>query len=138
MSRFFISSAGIFVFFLLANMCTSNSTDTGLPGTYVIEKDKRFLIVDETGKEWEGTHAVKKYGMAPQGFQFGLGPFAIRPVLNPQLLSPGAENYALDNDEFLVLGAEISGDARAYSIDKLSDVEIGDDQFGEIHVAVAD
>ncbi|MFQ5632050.1 MAG: hypothetical protein ACE5I1_25040 [bacterium] len=135
----FMQKANFFLLIitLLSYSCSQNSTESNLAPTAVIEKDRRFFILDETGKEWEITHAVKKYGMQPYEFQFGLGPFAIRPVLQPQLLSPGDENYPPNNAEFLILGSTLNGESRAYSIDKLSDNEIVDEQFGEAHVAVA-
>lgn len=48
------------------------------------------IIIDNKGKEWNITHAVKTYEMNPEHFQFGLGPFAIQPILNPKFINPGS------------------------------------------------
>jgi len=100
-------------------------------------RDNRIFIVDNTGKEWDVTHAANVYGMQPDRFQFGLGPNAIRPIQNPKFLSPGDAGYPADNDDRLVIGSVFNGVNRAYPIDVLSSHEIVDDVFGDTHVAVA-
>ncbi len=99
--------------------------------------DGKILIIDDTGKEWDVTHAVKQYGFVASQFQFGLGPNAIRPILNPKHLSPGDPGYPAPNATFAVLGVSIEGDARAYPISVLAVHEIADEVFGETHVAAA-
>ncbi len=114
-----------------------SSDVSGPNGAKVEIKDGRYLIVDNTGKKWDVTHAKEKYGMEPAEFQFGLGPFAIKPILNPKMLSPGDTGYPFDNETFLVLATEINNDPRAYSIGVLSIHEIADEIFADAHVAVA-
>ena len=114
-----------------------SSDVSGPDGAKVEMKDGRYLIVDNTGKKWDVTHAKEKYGMEPAEFQFGLGPFAIKPILNPKMLSPGDTGYPLDNETFLVLATEINNDSRAYSIRVMSIHEIADEKFADVHVAVA-
>ncbi len=115
--------------------CSSNVS--GPDGAKVIRIDGKVLIEDNTGKRWDVTHAEEKYGMEPAEFQFGLGPFAIKPILNPKMLSPGDTGYPLDDETFLVLATEINKDARAYSIRVMSIHEIADEVFADAHVAVA-
>ena len=103
----------------------------------VVQRDDRILIVDRTGKEWDVTHAVQKYGFVAENFQFGLGPFAIRPILKPEMLSPGDAGYPDPRETFLVLGTVINNEARAYPIPVMTWHEIADESFGETHVAVA-
>jgi hypothetical protein len=100
-------------------------------------RDGRIFIVDNTGKEWDVTHAANAYGKQPERFQFGLGPDAIRPIQNPKFLNPGDAGYPADNDDRLVIGSVFNGVNRAYPIDVLSSHEIVDDVFGDAHVAVA-
>ena len=73
----------------------------------------------------------------PHLFQYGLGPYAIRPILDPEMLSRGERGYPADNEIFLVLGTEIDNDARAYPLEVMSYIEIVDEKFGNTHVAVA-
>ena len=94
------------------------------------------IIVDATGKEWDVTHAALKYGFDPAGFQYGLGPYAIQPIQNPEMLSPGMVGYPRDDDSFPVLGFAVDGDARAYPISVLRRHEVVDESFGDVHVAV--
>jgi hypothetical protein len=114
-----------------------SSDVSGPDGAKVIRTDGKVLIEDNTGKRWDVTHAEAKYGMEPAEFQFGLGPFAIKPILNPKMLSPGDPGYPFDNETFLVLATQINNDSRAYSIRVMSYHEIADEKFADVHVAVA-
>ncbi len=104
--------------------------------TQVKEEGDRIFIVDQTGMEWDITHAVRAYGMRPELFQFGLGPYAIRPIINPRMLSPGEGGYPTGDQTHIVIGTTIGGESRAYSIDDLNAHEIVDEVFGDVHVAV--
>jgi hypothetical protein len=66
----------------------------------------RIILVDRTGKEWDITHAVKRYGMEPKRFNFGLEPFAIQPLLNPVMLDPGVPGHPPDDEMFPVIGSK--------------------------------
>jgi hypothetical protein len=70
-------------------------------------------------------------------FQFGLGPFAIRPIQNPKFLYKDYPGYPNSDANFLVIGISVEKDIRAYPIDILTQHEIVDDKFGNTHVAVA-
>ena len=107
----------------------------GNPETYEQSGD-RLYIKDSTGKSWDVTHA-QKYGLQPSEFQFGLGPYAIPPLMNPQMLSPGNPDYPSEEEEFIVLGTSLNGFTRAYPINVMSRHEVANEQFGEAHVAVA-
>jgi hypothetical protein len=102
----------------------------------VKEEGDKILIVDQTGKEWDITHAVENYGMGAGGWQFGLGPNTIRPIIDPQYVGPGDRGFPDPNKEHIVIGTTIGGDSRAYSIDDLNAHEVVDDVFGDVHVAV--
>ena len=100
-------------------------------------EEEKVFITDHTGKSWDVTHAVRKYGMEPSMFGNGLGPFAIKPIINASMLSPGDLNYPLDSQGILVIGTSLNGFTRAYPIEILSRFEVANEKFGEAHVAVA-
>jgi hypothetical protein len=104
----------------------SNNTDSG-----------KIFIKDRTGKKWDITHAVNKYGFEPNKFQFGLGPFAIRPILNPEFLSPVDQNYPSNSANDLVIGTVINEITRAYPLSILVSHEVANDDFDRTYVAVA-
>ena len=93
-------------------------------------------ITDRTGKAWEVGNAGK-YGLRPGGFQVGLGPRAIPPINNPVMAVPGDPAYPSDGSTALVMGVDLNGATRAYSLAVMSRHEIVNEVFGEAHVAVA-
>jgi len=101
-----------------------------------ITPNNRIIIVDQTGKRWDISYAVEAFGFEPSRFQFGLGPDAIKPILNATMLSPGDQGYPLPNKR-LVLATRINNKSRAYPIDIMSQHEIVDERFGDTHTAVA-
>ena len=103
------------------------------------EDDKpgdKIYITDRTGKNWDVTHAVENYGFETGNFQYGLGPYAIMPINNPEMISPGKSNYPDDNSTETIIGLNIDGDARAYPIRILSRHEVVNDRVGDKNVAV--
>jgi len=50
------------------------------------ESPDPVILVDRTGKEWDVTTAVHKYGFKLEHFEYGLGPFAIRPIIDGDML----------------------------------------------------
>lgn len=115
--------------------CTDSSSG---PEPIRIKQDtEEVAIVDQTGKRWDVTHAKVKYGFDPDKFQFGLGPNAIPPIMQPEMLSPGELGYPTDYQEFFVLGTSLNGHTRAYPLYIMKSYEIANEQFGEAHVAVA-
>jgi hypothetical protein len=94
-------------------------------------------MTDITGKVWDVTHAARNYGMGPRNFEYGLGPFAIPPIMNARMLSPGDLNYPQDSHGTLVIGTSLNGFTRAYPVEILGQFEIANEQFGDAHVAVA-
>ena len=93
-------------------------------------------ITDRTGKAWEVGNA-RKYGLVPGGFQFGLGPGAIPPINNPVMAVPGDSAYPSDGSTSRVMGVDLNGAIRAYSLAVMSRHEVVNEVFGEAHVAVA-
>ena len=99
-----------------------DDTDTG-----PIIIDGRVLIQDRTGKLWDITYAVNELQMSADQFNYGLGPDAILPIIDPQFSLPGDEDYPPDDAPFLVLGVTVAGEHRAYRIAQLSSHEVVDD-----------
>jgi hypothetical protein len=135
----------IFLLLILAaifmNASCSDSTSSPPGPVQVFQRNDRIFIQDQTGKNWDVTHAVEQYNFNASGFQYGLGPNAIRPILSPVLLSSEQAGFPNASNTFLVIGIEVNGDARAYSISILSDHEVANDRFGktspESYTAVA-
>lgn len=98
--------------------------------------DDRIFIQDQTGKKWDVTHAVQEYGMDPDNFNFGLGPDAIPPIVNPVFLVPGDAGYPSPSRTFQVVGVTVSGESRAYPVSVLTGHEVVNDRFGSTYVAV--
>ena len=129
--------------FLLILSCRETGTSSNIQGTTVIvdtdsSDSSRIFIEDRTGKKWDVTHAVRFYKFKADGFQFGSGPFAIKPILNPIMLSPGDTGYPAPDATIpnQVIGTTINGDTRAYPLDYLDLREIANDSFKDTHVAV--
>ena len=110
--------------------------NSGGPASGDDDPGEKVYITDRTGKKWDVTHAIANYGFDTKNFQYGLGPFAITPINNPQMLSPGEPGYPSDNSTEAVIGLNIDGDARAYPIRTLSRHEVVNDRVGGKDVAV--
>ena len=130
-----------FLVLLLIFSCQETSTKSnGEPAEVIFEPDSsdttKIFIRDKTGKKWDITHAVNKYGFVPKRFQFGLGPFAILPILEPQFLSPEDPGYRSVGENEPVIGVDLNGIARAYPLSILRGHEIVDEKFASTYVAV--
>ncbi len=128
--RFFI------LFLAVYQGCTTSSTSPESPQEVERVADKIF-ITDLAGQSWDVTHAVKTYNFIARDFQYGLGKHAIPPLIFPDFLLPGSPNYPRDDDDFLVLGVSLNGEARAYPLFEMSFHEVSNETFGETHVAPA-
>jgi hypothetical protein len=69
----------------------------------------------------------------PDGFRGVLPRDAIRPIYDPQFVSASEAGW---NDQALVVGLEINGDARAYPVSALNRREIVNDHVGKTPVLV--
>lgn len=96
-----------------------------------------IYIIDQTGKRWNVSHAVSQYGFVAEQFQFGLGPDAIKPILNPEMLCPGDPGYPDDSDNMVVIGLSLEEPARAYPLNIMSTHEVANENIEDTHVAVA-
>ena len=126
----FIGLAG-----LLACSSSTSSSAAEDPAP-VVQQEKRIFIIDRTGKQWDVTHAVKKYGFNADEFQFGLGPNAIPPINNPIFVQIGDPSFPSLNQTFLVIGTILNDEARAYPLFTLPSHEVVNDRCGDQYVAI--
>ncbi|KAA3615984.1 MAG: DUF3179 domain-containing protein [Calditrichaeota bacterium] len=124
------------LFIMACNSVTEPGSGTTQP-VDIIEEDEKIFITDLTGKKWDITHAVNEYGFIPNQFSYGLGPFAIQPINNPEFAQSGDSNFPSPQSPTLIMGTELSGDSRAYAIGIMSRFEVANDKFGTLNVAVA-
>lgn len=94
------------------------------------------VITDVEGEAWDVTTAVYDYGMDPAKFEHGLGKNAILPLETPAMLAPGDRGYPGDDATFLVIGAFVSPDARAYGKLDVIRHEVVNEVIAGAHVAV--
>ena len=92
---------------------------------------------DATGKVWDLTFARDEVGMNSSAFTGGGGIGSFPIVTDPKMLYEGDAGYPADDDDFVVVGVDMNGSARAYSLDALIGVEVTNDHFGDDYVAVA-
>jgi hypothetical protein len=98
----------------------------------VHEEDGKTFIVDQKGERWEITQAIGQ-GFSPEGFQFGIGRDAIRPLDDQHL---GTEETKLPGRS-RVIGISGEASAHAYSIRRLTRHEIANTRLGDIPIAAA-
>ena len=92
---------------------------------------------DGTGKVWDLTFARDEVGMNSAAFTGGGGIGSFPIVTDPKMLYEGDAEYPANDDDFLVIGVDINGSARAYSISSLTGIEVVNEHFGDDYVAVA-
>jgi hypothetical protein len=131
----------LMIIFILS--CSERSTSTFSDDLALVETvddttgdGNKIYIVDRSDKRWDVSHAVNHYGFDPEQFRHGLGPFSIKPLLDPQLISPGESDYPGPNNISIVIGTTINGESRAYPLSTVVAFEIVDEQFDSIFVAV--
>jgi hypothetical protein len=136
-----ITPLSLLLILLLILSCRESGSSSQEDITEVIFKPDTtdsggIFIRDWTGKEWDVTHAVEKYGFEAERFRHGLGPYAIQPILNPELISTEDPRFNDIDGENLVIGTVINGSARAYPLSVLRSHEIVNEKFYRTHVAV--
>jgi hypothetical protein len=124
------------VVWMMISLVSCSSTTITEQEAEVVTEDNRIFIVDQTGKKWDVTEAVRTYRFVASQFEFGLGPNAIRPIIDPEMLSPGDGGYGPADKTDYVIGTTLEGESRAYPINVLNLHEVVDDAFGDVHVAV--
>lgn len=126
----------LFVLFMFA--CRQSTPLEDSPADVEVDNSNgsnKIYIIDRTGKKWDVTHAVAKYGFKAEEFQFGAGPTAIPPILEPKFLSPLDAGYPSAGDVFKIIGFVSGLDVRAYPIYILKTFEVANDVYGDRYVA---
>jgi hypothetical protein len=93
-------------------------------------------LVDQQGHIWDITTAVNRYGMQPDGWEFGLGKGVIEPLIEPAMVGPGEGSYPPDTESFATIGVVVGEDARGYHKSRLSRNEVVDATIGGAKLAV--
>jgi hypothetical protein len=96
----------------------------------VVREQGKVYIVDQIGDRWDVTQA-ESIGFKPEKFQYGMGRNFFTP-LDDSFLSDKADK----NSKLRVIGIAEGGEAKAYSVPKLSRHEIANSKIGEKPVAV--
>ena len=130
-----------FLAILLIISCQETITRSTSEPTEVIfipdsSDSNKIYIRDNTDKLWDITHAVNEYGFDPNRFQYGLGPFAIRPILVPKYITADDPEFNEIPEDDKVLGVLLNGSARAYNLALLRRHEIANEKFDTTFVAV--
>jgi len=92
---------------------------------------------DLTGRAWDLTFARDEVGMHSSAFTGGGGIGSFPIVSDPTMLRAGDAGYPTDDDESVVIGLNMNGSARAYSLNALTGIEVTNGHFGDDYVAVA-
>ncbi len=129
MPRILLRSASVIVVAVLAG-CSVESVD-------ILDRPlDPIVIVDQDGRSWDITLAVRRYGFDPAGFRFGLGASNTPPLLLPVLAAPGDSGYPAPGDSFDVAGLVLDADVRAYDLGLLLGFEVVDDVAAARAIAV--
>ena len=92
-------------------------------------ESNRATIVDQTGREWDVTHARDVYGMDPDYYNYGLGVGRIPSVDEPTVIEVGDPRYPDSDSDIPVFGVDHNGEQRAYNIWALRRHEVFNDVF---------
>jgi len=98
-----------------------------------------IIIVDVEDHRWEITYGINELGLDTALFRGGGGKDRFKVFNNPQFALLGHPDYPDTNKISFtdVLGVEIAGDARAYSLRILDGNEMVNDVVGGQPIAVA-
>jgi len=100
----------------------------------VVGDNQQTFIIDRTGEKWDISQAVT-LGFQAKHFEFGLGRNAFTP-LDDVKLSDESNEEIRSSTRVIGIGSE-GGEAKAYSVNKLSGHEIANSKIGNQPVAAA-
>ena len=98
---------------------------------YVLRKDEKIYIEDQTGERWDVTQA-NSLGFKPEWFQYGIGKNAFTPLDDSHLKNDNSSGLR----NVRVIGIAEGSEAQAYSVPKLRNHEIANTRIGEKQIAV--
>lgn len=113
-------------FYILLAISLLCVLSVGTTAAFVIHKDGKIYIKDQTGERWDVTQA-KSIGFKPERFQYGIGKNVFTPLDDSYL-----HNYLTSafHSNPRVIGITDGSEARAYSIPKLRHHEIANTRLG--------
>ena len=123
-------------FIALAVDAAGNRQDMGAAVTVVTIVPEPIIIIDRQNEEFDITAAVLEYNMAAQFWEFGLGRYTIRPIIDPWMIGPAHRDYPLDTNTAEILGVAYEEDGRAYLIGDIRNREVVDDVVNGVPIAV--
>ncbi|MBT4496910.1 MAG: DUF3179 domain-containing protein [Gemmatimonadetes bacterium] len=100
-------------------------------------QEERIYITDRRGERFDITHAVRHYGMRPEGFEYGLGKGAIPALDHPGMSRPGDSRFPSPGESHQIIGLVAEGDARSYPLRYLRAHEVVNETIGHTQAAVA-
>lgn len=98
----------------------------------VLEEGNNIYLIDRTGERWDITQA-RSIGFDPNGFEFGIGRNAFRPLTDSDWQpDPNGRRPKMP-----VIGISAGDDSHAYSIEKLRYHETANTMLGASAILVA-
>jgi len=123
--QYFTKTAVIFLLLVVGVSMSAQAFPT------VKKQGGRIVIHDRHGEAWEVTQAAS-IGFDPEKFQYGIGRHAFTPLDDTGLTTDkGSVSSGLR-----VIGVAEDGDARAYSVPKLSRHEVANSTIAASPIAV--
>jgi len=93
-------------------------------------------IIDQDGRHWDVSRAVRQFGFRADHFLFGQGAFSSPPLILPRMFVLGDPKFPAPTDSFEVAGTVVAGTPSAYDTARLLGFEVADDVVGSRAVAV--
>lgn len=107
-----------------------NPTREQSPGSSAqSDNSMQMIITDQTGRNWDISHAVAAYDMTPEYFNFGIGLGAIPSVDTPVVVEKDDPQFPQADDDFMVFGVDHNNRQRAYSVTSLTNHEVFNDIY---------
>jgi hypothetical protein len=115
---------------------SGNRQDLAQASVAVTLVPEPIIITDLKGEDFDITAAVLEYNMGVTWWEFGVGRFTIRPLIDPLMIGPGDVGYPRDDNTSEILGVQINDDVRAYLLGDIRNREVVDDVVDGQPVAV--
>ncbi|MEN8007788.1 MAG: hypothetical protein ABFS42_12280 [Candidatus Krumholzibacteriota bacterium] len=130
------TGGGIHEFIPLAVDVAGNRQDLAAATVQETIVPEPIIITDRRGEDFDITAAVLEYRMGETFWEFGLGRYTIRPIIDPLMVGPGHHAYPDENAITPILGVKYDDDIRAYKIGDMMNREVVDDVVNGIPIAV--
>ncbi len=115
---------------------SGNRQDLALAPASVTLVPEPIILVDRHGEGFDVTSAVLEYNMSLTWWEFGIGRFTIRPIIDPLMIGEGEVGYPIDSNLTEIVGVQFGDDVRAYKIGDIMNREAVDDVVDGMPIAV--